>query len=654
MTTAETLKLIGRTVHLAWPYRFQIAVKLLLALIGATVVLVLPWPLKLLTDHVVMKIPMGASPTPYPPYVQPFVDFVADMPPLGIVWCVVGVSVIGMVLIGAFGTGAASDTAEGNVAEGFDTATRSENQANVSNSRVGGLLGLFEYRYQLRTTHRINHHLRARLYERLMALPITHYADFSIGDAIYRVMYDTPSISRLCYDLLVTPVVSLYTIGLAVWTMQYSFAAVPSLIVTAWLAAPIVLLFTILGTGLARRRSLASRESGATTTANVEEGMTNIAAVQSLGAGSQQQTAFANDSAESFREFRRFEVLNATVVGFQVAVVLGLANVVFFDVANAIIDGRMSAGDYAVLYGFFLQIAGVTSSLGGLWFLLQGNVAGMKRVWEIIDLRIDADEHGDRTLAAPASHVRFEDVSYAYPDGTVAVDRVSLEGKVGEMIALVGATGAGKTTLACMLPGFIKPNGGRVLIDGIDSRELSVDVLRANVAFVFQEAIAFDDSVASNIRMGNPAASDEALEQAARSAGALDFIRALPDGFATRVGRAGSMLSVGQKQRLAIARGLVSPARILVLDEPTAALDPETENALMVALNNERNKRLLIVIAHRLSTIRTADRIVFMAGGRVVEMGTHGELMARTDGAYRRYVDLQTGGGSREFMSSPS
>jgi ABC-type multidrug transport system fused ATPase/permease subunit len=114
------------------------------------------------------------------------------------------------------------------------------------------------------------------------------------------------------------------------------------------------------------------------------------------------------------------------------------------------------------------------------------------------------------------------------------------------------------------------------------------------------------------------------------------------------------MLSVGQKQRLAIARGLVSPARILVLDEPTAALDPETENALMVALNNERNKRLLIVIAHRLSTIRTADRIVFMAGGRVVEMGTHGELMARTDGAYRRYVDLQTGGGSREFMSSPS
>ncbi|MBM4205293.1 MAG: ABC transporter ATP-binding protein [Gammaproteobacteria bacterium] len=644
MTTGEVLKLIGRSLRLAWPFRLQIVVKLVLALIGATVVLMLPWPLKMLTDHVVMKMPVGTSPTPYPPYVQPLLDLVADMSPLGMVWCFLALAVVGIVLIGAFGTDAAtSDSAEGNVAEGFDTATRSENQANVSNSRVGGLLGLFEYHYQLRITHRINHQLRALLYQHLLCLPITRFSDLSIGDAIYRVMYDTPSISRLCYDLLVTPVVAIYSVGVIIWTTHYSYSAVPSLIATAWLAAPIVLLSTILGTHLARRRSLVSRQAGATTTANVEEGMSNIAAVQSLGASASQRAAFANASAESFRGFRRFEVLNAIVVGFQGVVVAGLAFVVFYDVANVIIDKRMSAGDYAVLYAFFLQIAAITAGLGALWFLLQNNIAGMKRVWDIVDLSIDAEQHDARTLPAPASHVRLDGVSYTYPDGTIAVDNVSLDGRVGEMIALVGATGAGKTTLAYMLPGFISPTSGRVLIDDIDARELQVDALRANVSFVFQEAFAFDDTVANNIRMGHSAASEQDVERAARTARAFDFISALPDGFATRLGRAAATLSGGQKQRLAIARGLVSPAPILVLDEPTAALDPETENALMEALQAERQKRLLVIIAHRLSTIRTADRIVFIDRGRIVETGSHNELMANPNGAYRRFVDLHTG-----------
>ena len=642
--TRETLGLIARSLVFVWPYRKLIAVKLALSLVGVSVVLILPWPLKILVDHVVMGMPVGTAPTPYPPYAQPLLDLMVGLTPFQIVWAIVGISLVGIVLIGAFGQGAASDRAEGELAEGLDTATKSENQANVSDSRVSGLLGLFEYRYQLRATHRINHDLRSMLYRRLMALPMTRFADSSIGDAVYRVMYDTPSISRVCYDILVTPLVSVYAMGVIIWTTQYSFSVLPSVIAMAWLAAPMVLGTTLLMTGITRRRSIASRQAGATTTATVEEGMSNIAAVQSLGATARQRESFAADSAQSFRRFRGYELMNLLLAALQGAVILGLTFYVFYDVANAIIDARMSAGDYAVLYGFFLQIAITAGALGALWFNLQNSVAGMKRVFDVIDMRVDADHHGARRLPGAARRVALEDVSFRYPDGTLALDGVSLEGRVGEMIALVGTTGAGKSTLAYTLPGFIRPTAGRVLLDDTDLAALSVDCVRDNVAFVFQEPIVFDDTVASNIGMGNPAASAAEQEAAARTAGALDFIEALPEGFRTRLGQGGATLSVGQKQRLAIARGLVSSAPVLVLDEPTAALDPETENALVAALQAERQKRLLIVIAHRLSTIRSADRIVFIESGRIVETGSHDALMRRPDGAYRRFVELQVGG----------
>ena len=404
---------------------------------------------------------------------SPLLDLMVGLTPFQIVWAIVAISLVGIVLIGAFGQGAAGDRAEGELAEGLDTATKSENQANVSDSRVSGLLGLFEYRYQLRATHRINHDLRSMLYRRLMALPMTRFADSSIGDAVYRVMYDTPSISRVCYDILVTPLVSVYAMGVVIWTTQYSFSVLPSVIAMAWLAAPMVLGTTLLMTGITRRRSIASRQAGATTTATVEEGMSNIAAVQSLGATARQRESFAADSARSFRRFRGYELMNLLLAALQGTVILGLTFYVFYDVANAIIDGRMSAGDYAVLYGFFLQIAITAGALGALWFNLQNSVAGMKRVFDVIDMRVDADHHGARRLPGAARRVALEDVSFRYPDGTLALDGVNLEGRVGEMIALVGTTGAGKSTLAYTLPAFIRPTAGRVLLDDTDLTALS-------------------------------------------------------------------------------------------------------------------------------------------------------------------------------------
>ena len=191
-----------------------------------------------------------------------------------------------------------------------------------------------------------------------------------------------------------------------------------------------------------------------------------------------------------------------------------------------------------------------------------------------------------------------------------------------------------------MLPGFVVPTSGRVLINNTDIADLSLSSIRENVAFVFQEPVVFDDTAGNNIRMGNPNATHDEIVRAAYNAGALSFVEELPSGFDTRLGQAGANLSVGQKQRLAIARGLVSRSPILILDEPTAALDPETENALMETLQTEREQRLLLVIAHRLSTVHKANEIIVMEDGRIAEQGTHHQLLA-LGGAYREIYELQ-------------
>ena len=638
----ETFDLLGRSLRFVWPYRRQIAVKLALTLIGLAIVLFLPWPLKVLIDHVVMGMPVGSSPTPYPPYVSWFVELLHGLTPFEITLVIVGVSLLGMLVVGAFGGGVARDSARADLSEGVDTATQSENQANESGSRVGGLLGLFEFRYQLRITHRINHTLRALIFGRLMAWPMIRFADASVGDAVYRTMYDTPAISRVCYDVLVLPVANLFVIATVIWTTAHSFSAVPSVVVIACLAAPMVLLSSFLMTGITRRRSLASRAAGAETTATVEEGMSNVVAVQSLGANERQRNAFARDSATSFQRFRSYVLMTLLLLAAQGVVGAGLVFYVFFDICEAVVEGRMSPGDFGVVYAYFLQLVGNLSGLGAMWFNLQNNVAGMRRVFQVAESSTDADVQGNRHIA-PLAALRVQNLSYRYPDGTLALRDVSFEGRVGETVALAGATGAGKSTLAYLVAGFMPPTAGTVSFDGVDVRQLDVDCLRAQVSFVFQEPFVFDDTVAANICLGDPEASEDEVENAARTAGALDFVRALPQGFETRVGRAGATLSVGQKQRLAIARGLLSRAPVLALDEPTAALDPETENALVAALHAASRDRLLIVIAHRLSTIRAADRICFLADGSIVETGSHAELMAIPSGAYRRFVELQSG-----------
>jgi ABC-type multidrug transport system fused ATPase/permease subunit len=267
----------------------------------------------------------------------------------------------------------------------------------------------------------------------------------------------------------------------------------------------------------------------------------------------------------------------------------------------------------------------------------------VRRVFFFMDMETEDPKENHRNLGVVQNGVTFEGVGFSYATGTRALANINLRLDVGELVAIVGPTGAGKTSLAYLIPGYYQATEGRVLIDDQDVSETTVESLRAQVSYVFQEHLLLNESIRSNLNIANPDATEEDILNACRTTGAIEFIEELPDGLDAELGQSGDTLSVGQKQRLCIARGLVRNTKILILDEPTAALDPQTENALVRALQRAAEGRLVIVIAHRLSTIRKADRIVFLEDGEIRDVGSHDTLMANPASPYRRFVELQGG-----------
>jgi subfamily B ATP-binding cassette protein MsbA len=273
---------------------------------------------------------------------------------------------------------------------------------------------------------------------------------------------------------------------------------------------------------------------------------------------------------------------------------------------------------------------------------VQGAVAGARRVRAMLAMTPEEDHPAD-ALAADGirGHVRFEGVGFSYPDGTAVLHDITFEAHPGEMVALVGLTGAGKTTLVSLIPRFYNPTSGQVLIDGIDHRRYRLSSLRERIAIVLQDPILFSGTIADNLRYGRLDASEAEVEEAARAAHAHEFIVGLQRGYDTLIGERGQRLSGGQRQRLAIARALLKDAPILVLDEATSALDSESELLVQEALANLMKGRTSIVIAHRLSTIRRADAIVVLERGRIVEIGRHDELLEKPSGTYAMLYQMQ-------------
>jgi subfamily B ATP-binding cassette protein MsbA len=262
---------------------------------------------------------------------------------------------------------------------------------------------------------------------------------------------------------------------------------------------------------------------------------------------------------------------------------------------------------------------------------------------------------GAAALAPLRESIEFRHVSFGYDDGTVRpiLRDVSFGVRAGQVVAIVGLSGAGKTTLVNLLPRFYDVTAGAILIDGVDVRDVTLASLRAQIGIVTQETVLFDDTIANNIAYGSPGAPPGAIEAAARAAHADEFIAGLPKGYATLIGERGQRLSGGQRQRLAIARALLKNSPILILDEATSSLDAQSEHLVQDALANLMLNRTSFVIAHRLSTVRRADAIIALDRGRVAEVGRHDELLARSDGVYARLYALQRFEGPREATAAP-
>ena len=637
LSLPETFSLLGRSLALLAKVKSLFVAKLIFASVSLLPALAVPWFLKIVVDQVILQQPFNTDSVPFPPFMMPFINAIRDLSPMDIMLAVTGLYVVLLMFFGM-----RSDEQHVIMPEGFDSATQSEQLLSSGTSKTSGVWGFLELLLTVRLTQRLANGLRTRLMGRLSHLDMTTLDDQRIGDSVYRVMYDAPMMPAICFKLTIEPVMALLAAFLSVYLLGYSYGRIaPELIYIAAAMVPVIILLTGPLSGLVRRAQQRSRAAGATTTNQMEESIDNIGAVQSLGGMKGEARRFAGKSAESFRHYR-FTVLldNLLLLVSFTTITLAIA-LAFFLITNKVIEGNLTPGDYAVMIGMFATLGVTAQAIGMFWINLQKNISAVRRVFFFIDYTTETDR-GSKPLESIERTVFLENVSYHYPDGRQALADINLEFALGELAAIVGPTGAGKTSLAYLLPGYLKPSTGQIRFDDQDLAEVDVKDIRELVTYVFQEHMLLSDTIRENLAIANPDASEKQMMETCRIAGAMEFISDLPEGFDTVIGKSGDTLSVGQKQRLSIARGIIRDTPILILDEPTAALDPQTENALVAALREIARNKLVIVIAHRLSTIRQADKIVFLEEGRVRDIGSHDELMRDRNSRYRKFVELQS------------
>lgn len=489
--------------------------------------------------------------------------------------------------------------------------------------------------------HRLIHDLRQALYLHVQRMSLNFFDRQKVGSVVSRMTTDIASAQNFVGAAFVNTAMDLSCIALILVVL---FGAHPKLAVVSLGVLPCYALVSARLQRRIREKSRLMHHQLQEISGTLHEQLAGISTVQ----------AFTQEETEA-REFQaQNEEFFDTVIGnvkLQ-AVALGATGfltalgpiLVLWAGAAEVWAGRVSVGTLMAFYGYLGMLYQPIQRLTELNLVLANSLAAMDRIFEVFGTFPEVRERsGALTLPRTRGEICFERVRFAYETGRPVLGDFTLRIAAGTTVALIGPSGAGKTTVVKLLPRFYDVTGGAIYLDGVDIRTVTLKSLREQIAIVPQEPILFSGTIAENLRYGRPGADEEELKAAARSAFAASFIERLPEGYETQIGERGVRLSGGQKQRLAIARAFVKDAPIVILDEPTSALDAESEELLKQALRRLLEGRTALIIAHRLSTIEHADVVVVLDQGRIVEQGRHAELLQSPHGLYRRYAERQLG-----------
>lgn len=481
--------------------------------------------------------------------------------------------------------------------------------------------------------------LRQQLYRHLMTLSLRFYADRRTGELVSRVTNDVTTLQAAVTDNLVT-------------LLQQGLTLIGGVIFLFWLdwrltsvilgGIPIVTLTMVYLGRKIRRAAAEMQDRLAEAAAVVDETIGNIRVVKSFAREAYEITRFTAKIEETFTAaMRRVKIsaILAPIIGFMAF--MSLTITLWFG-GYEVLQGYLSPGGLIAFLIYTMLVAGPIAAFSGLYSQFQAALGATEHIFELLDLQPEiADAPHAYPLPTIMGRVKFEAVSFEYDSRLPVLHQVSIEVQPGQVVALVGPSGAGKTTLVNLIPRFYDVTSGCITIDNHDLRQVTLLSLRQQIGVVPQETALFSDTIRENIRYGKLEATQAEIEAAARAANAHEFIVNMPQGYETRVGERGIKLSGGQRQRIAIARAILKDPRILILDEATSSLDSESEQLVQEALERLMKSRTTFVIAHRLSTIINADWILVMDGGRIVEQGTHAELVSRANGLYQKLHALQ-------------
>jgi ATP-binding cassette subfamily B protein/subfamily B ATP-binding cassette protein MsbA len=585
---SDRTPLLGWIVSFLAPYKKRVVLLsvLLLAQIGLSALQ--PWPLKVVIDYVLVGHPIP----------EPFAHWLAAIHG--------GTGVVLLITL---------------VAAGVIVQVTRE------------LVAALGTQVQIDMGQRMVYTLRYRLFEHLQALGLHHHVTTNTGDAVYRVDVDAYAIENLVVS-------GVFPLATSIMTLLVMFVILLRLDVTVALLSLIVVPFLYLclryymSTLVANEERVKEHESKL-----IERLLESFGAMRLIKSFAREpyeaeRYATAGDKTMHARialtwQQSLFSVIVTTITILGTAVVLIVGGM-------HVMRGQMTIGSLIVVITYLAAVYDPLSAIAHTTGQLQGAVAGSKRVRAVFNLLPETTDSPDALDPADLKgDIRFDHASFSYPDGTVVLHDISFEAKPGQMIALVGLTGAGKTTLVSLIPRFYDASSGRVLIDGEDVHRFHVRALRERISIVLQDPVLFSGTIADNLRYGRLDATMEDIQNAARAAHAHEFISRLPKGYDTEIAEAGGGLSGGERQRISVARAILKNAPILILDEPTSSLDAISEEIVFAALRRLRAGRTTIVIAHRLSTVRDADQILVLDGGRIAAQGRHEELL-KSSLLYRR------------------